>query len=368
VTLDGHVVSASASGTYAPAVAAGLHQLQITAPGYATYNGAIQVPGGALSRAITLFPESPVVAAFLADINVDRAADGRTPVQLDNQLTIAAFNHAVDMGTQGYYAHFDPNGFAPTTRSLLLGSEMVGDENIAGNYTNVADAEFAFVQNEKAKLPNQSAADCVRYGDPEYAGHYCNLIFATHNWVGLAVTRAGSVGNYPGITFYDQEFGDLYGMVDTTVIAREPTLNTVASLVMSGAPAATIAAGTFGDVVSTMQYPVPISLATLNADPTCASTCPAADQWYPTWGIWSTLGVLSVLATSANQIYEPQVTAATFSGTGASTIYWPGGNVMTAIYHDSSVTIQTQSRSRATTSVNQGFVVPNSHAMRARRR
>jgi len=359
-TVDGRALAAVSSGTFGPALAPGLHSLQITAPGYATYNGAIQVPGGAVTRTITLFPESPAVAAFVAGINADRATDGRTAVQLDNQLTIAAYDHAADMAAQGYYAHFDPNGFAPTTRSLLLGSEMVGDENIDVGAPTWADAEYAFVQNEKNQLPNKSAADCVAYGDPHYAGHYCNLIYPGHNWVGLGV-----VSNPSSLytTYYDQEFGDLYGMVDTTAVAREPAINTVASLIMAGStPAAE------SEVISTMPMPVPISVATLNADATCASACPSADQWYAT--VWYApsdfgqgLGVPITLDTTLNQIYEPQVEfSGAFSATGASTIYWPSGSVMPATYHDSTLVVQTQSRYRSTLNNaggSKGFVVPN---------
>jgi len=223
-TVDG---GTAAGGPSCLSLGDGVHPVSITAPGYATYNGAIQVPGGAQSRTVSLFPVTASLAGWLALVNADRQANGVPPVGLDNGLTIAAWDHAVDMGLKGYYAHFDPHGFAPTTRSLLLGSMIMGSENLDVGEATYSDAEAAFVA-EKQQLPNHAQSDCVN--DDKLAGHYCNLVWTQHNWVGLAIA---SVPGSPWVMYYDQEFGDLYGYYDTTVLAPEPALGTSAQLTLA---------------------------------------------------------------------------------------------------------------------------------------
>jgi hypothetical protein len=105
-------------------------------------------------------------------------------------------------------------------------------ENITYGDDTWASLEGAFMA-EKASLPHQLPSDCAQNFDA--ARNYCAVIGPFHNWVGLAITSGQSPAqNSSGsVTYYDQLFGDLYGMVDTTVIAPEPKLNTVASLFLS---------------------------------------------------------------------------------------------------------------------------------------
>jgi uncharacterized protein YkwD len=341
-------------------LAAGLHTLVVTAPGYATFNGAIQIPAGAPNRTIKLFPVSPSMAAWLAQINADRAANGASAVQLDDMLTIAAYDHAVDEATQGYFAHFDPHGFSPNTRSLLLGSMMQGLEDIAAGYPTWSDAEAAMMA-ERTALPHQDAADCQTSSE-DLAGHYCNIVWPTHNWVGLALLAAPGGATQYG-TYYDQEFGELYGRYDTTV---PPTQASTGTLLFAGANGSTLATG----YVATLPPPAPISIATLNADPRCTSMCPAADQWYPTatnadfsadsWPFTSALG--------STQLTFPELytnVGGLFDGVAVDAVAWPGGTVTPNAYGSSSWNVTT-SAARYPASATGGRLVPNGAEMLAR--
>ena len=352
-TIDG-AVTAGSGGVYSPALAQGLHQLQISANAYATYNGAIQLPGGAAARTIKLFPVSPAMTAWLAQVNADRLSNGASAVQLDDMLTIAAFDHAADMTTLDYFAHFDADGFAPTTRSLLLGSMLMGAENIAEGYSTWATAEQAFMA-EKSSLPNQVASDCPTYDS--LAGHYCNIVWPSHNWVGLAIALKS--GSY---VTYDQEFGDLYGFYDPTVLGPEPPVGIQATLSFSG---------TGGQPVlyynlDAMANPVPISIATLNADPECVSMCPSADQWYPPTNVSvPPAGPALQLALSNNQIYfVVMVTnvSGIFVGGSARAAFWAGGTVLPNQYASPLLNVTTQDVVRLPLGEH-GRLVPNGPEM-----
>jgi len=327
IAIDGAAI-ASASGQGQLTPGAGLHSLTVAAAGYATYNGALQWPRGTATRSVALFPVSRVLRAWLAQINADRAANGGSPVALDDMLTIAAYDHAVDMGTRGYFAHFDPHGFAPTTRSLLLGSMMMGAENIAAGYGTWHDAEASFM-SERSRLPDRDAADCADERAAA-AGHYCNIVWSSHNWVGLAdVNVPGS----PYGTYYDQEFGDLYGRYDISV----PQLSAIGSTVsLDLAPAS--GASTRATALGVMHAPVAISIATLNADPTCSSRCPAADAVYPAQRALSTRADRVALTPSASELYfvAQYTNVTTYVGAGSWSIAFPSGTIMPDRYTSAS--------------------------------
>lgn len=340
------------------ALASGLHRLQIIAPGFATYNGAIQVPGGATTRDVPLMPLGPNIDAWLLALNSDRLTSGSPPVQIDDALAIAAFNHAADMAVRNYFAHFDTHGFAPTTRSLLFGSGVMADENLAAGFSSVSDVESAFALERNA-LPKKSPADCAAYD--ALASHYCNLVFANHNWVGLAATT--STNSTYG-TYFAQEFGDLYALVDATVANVEPSLGTTAWLTMGSLDGGTIFAS-----VSTQAAPVPITIATLNADPACATQCPAADHFYPVGLATQADPALFSIPFALDQLYIPQAftTTATFVGSSAASVYWPGGSVMPDWYGNASLSpLSITGHDGATQRERRGVVAPNAPRMRSR--
>jgi hypothetical protein len=331
-TATGTVDGAAAPGFPCLSLGTGVHPLEVSAAGYATYRNAIQVPGGATRRVVTLVPLTPSITGWLSLVNSDRMANGGAPpLQLDSSLMIAAWDHAVDMGVQGYFAHWDPHGFSPQTRSLMLGSMIVSAENIAANYATYTLAEQAFMA-EKAKLPNQSPSDCATSYD--LAGHYCDLITTSHNLLGVALAQ---VPGSPYGTYYDQEFGDLYAYYDTTVIGPQPAAGTTASITL--VPAAGFSFNY--EFIESMPAPTPIPVATLNADPTCATECPTGDPQYPSGNTSvSTSGVMPYSPTlSPNQIVflDLQTNETTFFGSSALAAFWAGGTPPTT-YGASSLT------------------------------
>lgn len=341
-------------------LSAGLHTLVVTAPGYATFNGAIQIPGGASNRTVKLFPVSPSMAAWLTQINADRAANGASAVQLDDMLTIAAYNHAVDEATQGYFAHFDPQGFSPNTRSLLLGSMMQGLEDIAAGFPTWAGAETAMM-GERTALPHQDAADCQTTSE-DLAGHYCNIVWPTHNWVGLAILSAPNGATQYG-TYYDQEFGELYGIFDATA---PPAQASAGTLLFAGANGSSLTSG----FVATLQIPAPISIATLNADPRCTSMCPAADQWYPTASnayfsadSWPFTAALGSAQLTFPELYSN--VSGLFDGVAIDAAAWPGGTVTPPTYSSSTWNVTT-SVARYPAAEENGHLAPNGPEMLAR--
>jgi uncharacterized protein YkwD len=328
--IAGATATVDGAGATLPCLtlATGVHPLLVNATGYAAYNGAIQVPGGATSRTVSLFPLTPSLSAWLTLVNSDRAANGAGPVQIDSGLMISGWNHVVDMGTQKYFAHFDTNGFAPTTRSVLLGSMIMGVENAAAGQKTYAAAETSFM-SEKASLPNQAASDCAANYD--LAGHYCDLITTSHNWVGFGLAN---VPGSPYTHYYTQEFGDLYAYFDTTVIGPYPSASSTATLTLLAAPGYTFK----GEFTQTMAAPTPISVATLNTDPTCASMCPANDLWYPT-GNKQVKGTYPIayappLSTSQIVFLGMQTNQSTFVGASVYAAFWAGGTVKPNTYTD----------------------------------
>ena len=161
------------------------------------------------------------------------------------------------------------------------------------------------------------------------------IVFAAHNWVGLGLA---SVPGSPWGTYYDQEFGDLYGYYDTTVLPPEPALGASASLQMLPAAGQSFV----DDYVGTMQAPTPISIATLNADMTCASMCPAGDQWFPgnemTVGGSTPTPFMPPLSQSQMVFAGLATNAMPYVGASAWAGFWPGGTVLPDSYGASSVT------------------------------
>jgi hypothetical protein len=190
---------------------------------------------------------------------------------------------------------------------------------------------------EKAMLPNQSPSDCAT--DDSAAGHYCNIVAASHNWMGLAIA---DVPGSPDGTYFDEEFGDLYGYYDTTVVPALPALGTSASLTMVPASGQTFQY----EFLETLPTPTPIPVATLNADPLCSSMCPAADQWYPTGNVQvSTSGPVPYSPPlTQNQIVFPalETNANPFVGASAYAAFWAGGTTAPTTYGASSQTYQVQ--------------------------
>jgi len=331
VTVDG-----SPAGT-SLCLADGVHPIAVSASGYATHNDAIQVPGGAQSRTVQLVSVTPSLAHWLALVNSDRAANGAGALALDNGLMIAAWEHAADMGLVGYVSHWDPQGFAPTTRALMLGAMVMPAENVAAGTDTYVAAEQAFMA-ERSMLPNQSPNDCATNDD--LAGHYCDLVWPSHNVLGLAIA---DVPQSPYVNYYDQEFGDLYAYYDTTVIGPEPKAGASAPLMLIPGPGQTFSS----EFVQTMPAPTAISVATLNADPVCASACPAGDLVFPTGNtpLTATGPTAYTPTLSPGEIVFVELSTSVQTFFGAASVYaafWESGTTTPTGYGASSVSYRVQ--------------------------
>jgi len=94
------------------------------------------------------------------------------------------------------------------------------------------------------------------------------------------------------------------------------------------------------EFAQTLAAPTPIDLATLNADPTCSTSCPAVDSWYPTNS--------TLVPVDKPQPYTPALSAsqivfvglftseATFVGASAYAAFWAGSTVVPDSYGMSS--------------------------------
>jgi hypothetical protein len=211
----------------------------------------------------------------------------------------------------------------------MEGSMVAGVENIAAAEPNYEAAEHVFMA-EKAMLPHQVAGDCAM--SSSLAGHYCNIVSRLHNWLGIAQVN---VPHSPDVTYFDQEFGDLYGYYDTTVMGPRPTAAT--SILLVPAPGRMYG----GEYVQTMQAPVPISAAAINADAECSSMCPPADVWYPEGGAFiSTTEPMSYtpMLNHDQIVYLELLTDLTPDySPSAQVAIWLGGTVAPAMYGASSL-------------------------------
>jgi len=94
-----------------------------------------------------------------------------------------------------------------------------------------------------------------------------------------------------------------------------------------------------------MPAPVAISVSTLNADPTCASQCPANDEWYPASSTTTFPNQNPLtLSFSQEQIYFAALPTSIqpFVGYGAYVAAFAGGTVSPTQYQNASLNVQSQ--------------------------
>lgn len=204
-SLNAVTVSSTTPGAFF-ALITGLTPLRIAASGYATYNGALDPAAAVSPRTIALFPISSAMQAWLNQINTDRAASGTSnKLQLDDALTIVAFDHAADMSSKHYAAYSDPaspagDGLDPMSRRSLLGVEPTAlgrwSENIAQGYASWQAAESAFITT-KTNCSTTSSS-------------YCTVVDPSAVWVGLGIAQTSG-----GALAYDQAFSTAFIPSDT---------------------------------------------------------------------------------------------------------------------------------------------------------
>lgn len=80
-------------------------------------------------------PAPPSPAEQVVDlVNDVRADEGCEPIEVDDELTLAAQLHAEDMSARSYMDHVNPEGMDPTDRAAAQGYDGPVGENIAMGY------------------------------------------------------------------------------------------------------------------------------------------------------------------------------------------------------------------------------------------
>jgi len=132
-------------------------------------------------------------------INNDRQNNGiTTNVSLD--FNPAAQQHAYSMLINGYFSHWDTQGYKPYMRYTIAGGNGSVEENVAyeqynGRFTSVSTVEDALKQLEYQMVYNDSA---------HQNGHRFNILDPYHNYVSIGIAYDT---NY---VYLVQDFENLY--------------------------------------------------------------------------------------------------------------------------------------------------------------
>ncbi len=124
------------------------------------------------------------VDSMLARLNEERAAAGLAEVGLVS--TIASSYRTEDMSMNGYFNHYDLNGYLPTYYYTLLGGRHAMEENIGYLYTPSLD---------RRDVPGYSASlvsDMVQDDAASDWGHRDSLLDPTNNLVDISASWTGS--------------------------------------------------------------------------------------------------------------------------------------------------------------------------------
>ncbi len=105
---------------------------------------------------------------LLDALNRERISSGRTPLRIDERLTMLAREHALDMATRNYFSHETPEGLSPFDRMER------------------AAYPFAYAGENMALDQDPSAADSALWDSP---GHRDNTLEPHFRRVGIAAVR-----------------------------------------------------------------------------------------------------------------------------------------------------------------------------------
>lgn len=141
-------------------------------------------------------------ADLLADTNTARAGESLARLQLNDQLSQAAYLKAQDMLTNDYWAHTSPTGVQPWKWFGDTGyNYSVAGENLAKNYPN-ADATVEAWMNSPSHRENIMNGKYVDVGfaivDGTLEGRATTLVVAFY---GAPVTVAAVQGSVAPVTF-----------------------------------------------------------------------------------------------------------------------------------------------------------------------
>jgi uncharacterized protein YkwD len=138
-------------------------------------------------------------------VNRDREAEGLEPVVWDGAAEKAGQEHAVDMATHGYTAHWGSDGSVPELRYTTAGGMGMVQENaacLADGKERKLDAGGPFTADELERV------EAAFMGEkPPSDGHRRNILTAWHNRAGIGIAKPAGVP----LLCVAQEFVDHYG-------------------------------------------------------------------------------------------------------------------------------------------------------------
>jgi hypothetical protein len=141
-------------------------------------------------------------------INHDRALHDLPPVELDDDANAAGQDHAEDMLTHGYTAHWGADGSVPEERYTRAGGADFVSENAACFF----DGQKRPVETGARFDPKLvEGIEAAFIGEkPPNDGHRLNILKLRHNRVGIGIAKTQGLAQ-PCLT---EEFVDRYGEFD----------------------------------------------------------------------------------------------------------------------------------------------------------
>ncbi len=142
---------------------------------------------------------------FIRLINRDREREGLEPVVLDTTAQKAAQEHAEDMASHGFTAHYGTDGSVPETRYSAAGGMDIAFENAACFFDNAGrklDKNALFLAAELERIESAFINE-----KPPHDGHRRNILNPWHNRVGIGLAQPEGIT----VPCAAQEFVDHYG-------------------------------------------------------------------------------------------------------------------------------------------------------------
>jgi uncharacterized protein YkwD len=142
---------------------------------------------------------------FVRLVNRDREREGLEPVALDGVAQKAAQEHADDMASHGYTAHYGTDGSVPEMRYSAAGGTDIAFENAACFFDNAErklDKGALFLASEIERIESAFINE-----KPPHDGHRRNILTPWHNRVGIGLAQPVGIT----VPCAAQEFVDHYG-------------------------------------------------------------------------------------------------------------------------------------------------------------
>ncbi|PIR87242.1 MAG: hypothetical protein COU11_01670 [Candidatus Harrisonbacteria bacterium CG10_big_fil_rev_8_21_14_0_10_49_15] len=190
-----------------------------------------------LSQAPALYfgaERAAVLPAVLVDLaNEDRGLSGLNALRMNTKLQMSAQAKANHMATNGYFAHYSPDGISPWYWIKQTGySYQTAGENLAVGFFESEDVERAWMASQT---------------------HRENILNSNYTEIGIATAR----GTYQGMdaVFVVQHFG-------RPAFAEASSFAKAMADKSEGKPAAAVAVDENPVLASTVSQPIPASVAT----------------------------------------------------------------------------------------------------------